>query len=177
MTGTNNEQKMKREFTDFINAEPAAPGQKLDEVIINRVKKDLHPAAWKVYGKFTLVEAVSGLLTLTICPQFGFGFGRHNEFLHALHTKTPPVVFYMLCGLFFVSLGAILSGLILNRVEIRAVGNNKYLYFAVYSVLTYTTLMALGAEFFVVSSLVWILGALLGNILSFEAIIRLRQAT
>ncbi len=177
MTKTNNEKKMIHEFADFIEAEPVSPGRELDNSIINRVKKDLRPAAWKVYGKFTLVEAAAGLLTLTICPQFGLGFGQHNEFLHTLHTATPPVIFYLICGLFFVSLGAVLSGLILTRVEIRTVGNNKYLYFAVYSVLAYLTLMVLGAEFFVVSSLVWILGALLGNILSFETIIRLRQAT
>lgn len=138
------------------------------------MRNDLHPAWWKVYGKFTLVEVTAGLATLTICPQFGIGFSQHNQFLHTLHSSTPPIVFYMLCGLFFVVLGGSLGGLVLNRAEIRTVGHSKYLFFAAYSVLAYLIFVALGAEAFVVSSLAWILGALLGNLLGFETVIRLR---
>lgn len=177
MKETNYEQQMKHEFSEFIEAEPVAPGKQVDETILNRVQKDLCPATWKVYSKFTLVEVAAGLTTLTICPQFGLGFGQHNQFLHSLHSSTSPAIFYLLCGLFFVTLGAGLSGLILNREEVRTVGNNKYLYFVVYSFLAYFCLMTLGSQAFVVSSLVWVLGALLGNILAFEAIVRLRHVT
>ncbi len=171
------EQELLQEFAEFVDAEQIAPGGRLDETVLRMVRKDLRPALWKIYGKLTLVEATAGLLTLTICPQFGFGFGQHNQFLHALHSSTPPAVFYLLCGLFFVLLGATLGGLILNRAEIRTTGRSRYLYFAVYSILAFLILVALGTEAFVISALVWILGALLGNILGFEAAIRLRQAT
>ncbi len=172
-----NEQETLQEFTYFIESEQIVPGDHLDGAVLNMVRKELRPALWKVYGKLTLVEATAGLLTLTICPQFGFGFGQHNQFLHALHSSTPPAVFYLLCGLFFVIFGATLGGLILNQAEIRTVGRSRYFYFAVYSVLAFLILLALGTEAFVISSLVWILGALLGNILGFEAAIRLRQVT
>ncbi len=171
------ELELSKKFTDFIESEQVAPNDRLDGAVLNMVRKELRPALWKVYGKLTLVEATAGLLTLTICPQFGFGLGQHNQFLHALHSSTPPAVFYLLCGLFFVLIGATLGGLLLNRAEIRTIGRSRYFYFAVYSVLAFLLLLALGTEAFVVSSLVWILGALLGNILGFEAAIRLRQAT
>jgi len=174
---TKTEHEVMREFAEFVETEPVAPGRQLDEAIFNRVRKDLRPYLWKVYTKLTLVEVAAGLLTLTICPQFGLGFGQHNELLHALHASTPPVVFYLLCGLFFVLLGATLGGLVLNRDEIRTVGNSRYFYFAVYSVLAYLIFVVLGKEVFVVSSLVWIVGALLGNVLGFEAVIRMRHAT
>jgi hypothetical protein len=140
------------------------------------VGKDLRLPLWKVYTKFTIVEVTAGLLTLTICPQFGLGFGQHNEFLHALHVAASPVIFYLLCGLFFVILGAALGGLVLNRDEIRSFCNNDNWYFAGYCILTYLTLVALGAEVFVLSSLTWMLGAMLGNLFGFGAVIRLRQA-
>lgn len=171
------EQESLQEFTDFIETEQIAPGDRLDETVLSMVRKDLRPALWKTYGKLTLVEVTAGLLTLTLCPQFGFGFAQHNQFLHALHSSTPPAVFYLLCGLFFVIFGATLGGLILNRAEIRTAGRSRYLYFTVYSVLAFLILLALGPEAFVVSTLAWILGALLGNILGFEVAIRLRQAT
>ncbi|MGK2907211.1 MAG: hypothetical protein ACSLFH_12830, partial [Desulfuromonadales bacterium] len=82
---------------------------------------------------------------------------------------------YLLCGLIFVSFGAGLGGVVLTRAEIRTLGQQKYLYFAVYSLLTYLGLLVLGSEAFVISSLIWVLGALLGNVLTFTAVTRLRQ--
>lgn len=177
MKKINNEQQMMHEFAEFIEADPVTPGEKMDKAILRLVEKDLRPARWKVYSKFTLVEVGAGLATLTVCPQFGLGFGQHNQFLHTLHASTPPVIYYLLCGLFFVIFGAGLSGLVLNREEVRTVGNNKYLYFVVYSFLAYFCLVTLGSQAFVASMLAWVLGALLGNILAFEAVVRLRHAT
>ncbi|MGK2907080.1 MAG: hypothetical protein ACSLFH_12130, partial [Desulfuromonadales bacterium] len=136
MTKTKDEQQMEQEFAEFIAAEPLAPATALDEVILQRVARDLCPARWKIWARLTLIEVTAGLLTLTICPQFGLGFGQHNEFLHALHAATTPLVFYLLCGLIFVSFGAGLGGVVLTRAEIRTLGQQKYLYFAVYSLLT-----------------------------------------
>lgn len=175
MEETKFEQALLKEFAEFIDAKPAAPGEPADAAILRMVGRDLRPALWKVYTKFTIVEVAAGLLTLTICPQFGLGFSRHNEFLHALHLATLPVVFYLLCGLFFVILGSALGGLVLNRDEIRNFRNNDNWYFAGYSILAYLTLVALGFEVFVLSSLAWMLGAMLGNLLGFGAVIRLRQ--
>jgi len=172
-----NEQEIFREFADFIETAQKAPGERLDAAVLGRVRTDLGPALWKIYTKFSLIETTAGLLTLTICPQFGLGLAPDNQFLHALHSSTPPALFYLLCGLFFVIFGAALGGLILNRAEISRVGSSKYLYFAIYSVSSYLIIVTLGPEAFVVSSLVWILGAVLGSILGFEAIVRLRHAT
>lgn len=176
MKRTKEEQKMRQEFSDFIDTEQIAPGKHLDEAVLSRVKKDLQPAWWMIYGKLTLIQVTAGLATLTICPQFGFGFGQHNQFLHDLHLATSPIVFYLLCGLFFVILGATLGGLILNRAEIRTLGDSKYLYFAVYSILAFLILLSLGTEAFIASSMVWMLGAFLGNVFGFAAGIRFRHA-
>ncbi|HKL26260.1 MAG TPA: hypothetical protein VJ910_08570 [Desulfuromonadales bacterium] len=175
MKKTTSEHELRQEFVDFIETKPVSPGKHVDQAILAKVRNDLQPALWRVYGKFTLVQAAAGFATLAVCPQFGLGFGQH-EFLHALHSTTPSAIYYFLCGLFFVVLGAALAGLILSREEIRAVYNSKYVYFFGYSVLAYLIFVALGAEAFVVSSLVWIVGALLGNILGFGTIVRLREA-
>lgn len=175
MTKTKDEQQLEQEFAEFIAAEPLAPASALDKVILQHVSRDLCPARWKIWARLTLVEVTAGLLTLTLCPQFGLGFGQHNGFLHALHAATTPLVFYLLCGLIFVSFGAGLGALVLTRAEILTLGQQKYLYFTVYSLLSYFGLVILGSEAFVIISLVWVLGALLGNILIFAAIIRLRQ--
>lgn len=176
MKKTDSEQEIFKEFVKFIEVDPVAPSIKIDKAVVEMVAKDLQVGLCKVFGKLTLIAVASGLLTLTVCPQFGLGAGRHNEFLHALHAATPPFVFYLLCGLFFVLLGAVLSGLVLSQTEIRTLGNRKYAYLGGYSVIAYLILMGLGAEAFVAGSLFWMLGALLGNLLGFESVIRMRFA-
>jgi hypothetical protein len=176
MKKTDSEQQILREFVEFIEVDPAAPSKRADKTVLAMVAKDLQPALRTVFGKLTLIEVACGLSTLAICPQFGLGVGQHSEFIHALHAATPPVVFYLLCGLFFVSIGAVLSGLILNKTEIRTLGNSKYSYFFGYSVMAYLVLVGLGAEAFVAGSMFWMLGALLGNVLGFESVIRMRFA-
>ena len=96
--------------------------------------------------------------------------------MHFAGALVCAAFFYILCGLFFVITGGALSGIVLSRDEIHSIATARYPYFAAYAVMMYVVLIAFGAEVFVVSSLTWMLGALLGNILSFEAMIRLRHA-
>ncbi len=167
---------MKQEFAEFVTVEPLAPATVLDEMIIKRVTRDLRPLWWKTWGKLTLVEVAAGMLTLILCPQFGLGF-QHNELLHTLHSATTQPIFYLLCGLIFVSLGAALGGLVLPRAAIRSFGGQKYLYFILYTLLAYLALVTLGSEAFVLSSLVWMVGGMLGNLVTFSAVVRLRLHT
>jgi hypothetical protein len=113
---------------------------------------------------------------LAVCPQFGLGSGSHNAFLHEIHAATSPALFYLLCGMLFVTLGAILSGCWLTRNEINAVGKVVNRYFAAYCVLAYVTLVTLGPEIFAASSLTWIVGALLSNVVCYGSVVRLRRA-
>ena len=176
MEKTELEQEMLQEFAEFIEADPIAPSKGMDEAVLRRVAKDLRPVPWKSFAKLTLVEVGAGLITLTLCPQFGLGFGSHLEALHRLHAATSPAVFYLLCGVLFVTFGAALGGLVLTRQEIRVVSPTRNRFFAFFSLLAYVFLLALGPEVFVASSLTWVVGAMLGNLLGYGAVIRLRQA-
>lgn len=168
------EKEMRNEFIEFIEADHFAPSEESKNAVMDMVLHDLNPAPLKVYSKFALIQTSSGLLTLAVCPQFGVGTGQHDEFLHSIHAAMPPVVFYLLCGVFFVLLGAVVSGLILNRSELKTIGNMKFACFAIFGVLAYLALVALGTEEFVANSLVWIAGAFFGNIFGFELATRLQ---
>jgi len=163
------------EFVEFVEAAPIAPGQRTDLAVLRMVEKDFHPDPWMVYTKFTLIEVASGLLTLTVCPQFGLGFSQPHPVMDTLHAAMPPTIFYLFCGLFFVILGSTMSALVLSRHEIRTLGKNRFPYFAVYSTLAYLSFLNLGTGFFVASSLGWVFGAMLGNVGGFEVVTRLRK--
>lgn len=177
MKKTDSEQDMLGEFAEFIDADPATPAKAVDAAVLAMVAQDLRPAPWKIFAKLTLVEVATGLVTLALCPQFGLGFGSHSEFLHHLHAATSQAIFFLLCGLLFVTFGAVLGGRVLSRPEIRAVSRSRNRFFAGYSLLAYGVLVTLGPEEFVVSSLTWVVGALLGNLLGYAAGVQLRQVT
>lgn len=165
-----------REFTDFISAEPVTPRRATDEAVFRLVEKTIRPSLLPILGKLTLVQAAAGLGTLALCPQFEIGFGAHNEVLHALHAWTGPALLYLFCGVFFVLLGAALGGTLLRPDEMKVLGKGKYLYFVAYSAVALAIFVALGAEVLLVGSLLWLGGAVLGNMIGLAMGARLRTA-
>lgn len=169
------ETELLREFAEFVEAAPSTPSQATEQAILQRVAAELRPPRWKIFTRLGLLQTVCGLLTLTLCPQFGLGFGTHQVLLHSSHAALPPAAFYLVCGVFFVSLGAFFSGLLLRRSELRALGGLPWGFFLGYGSVAYGVLLALGNEAFLVASLTWIAGTVLGNALGFAATTRLRQ--
>ncbi|MFT7184698.1 MAG: hypothetical protein ACI84K_000064 [Pseudohongiellaceae bacterium] len=155
------------EFCDFVEAEPMSPSAKTESHIMNMVQKDLCPPKPLVFGKFLFIEVFTGVITLFMCPQFGLGFGGHNEFLHSLHETFDPFTFYVICGFLFVIAGSVLSGLFLSHDEIRSIKNSKYAYYPVYALITYFMFFLLSVEILILSAIPWILGSIMGNALGF----------
>lgn len=164
-----------KEFCDFVEAEPISPPGTVDSRIIGRVHHDLVPSPWRLYLKFAVIEAGAGLATLWVCPQFGFTFSGHNTWLHSLHEQAGFFTYYLVCGLLFVVLGATLSALLLDYNELRTIRTSKYLYYLVFGVLACLAFFIAGAEILLVSTVPWIVGAYLGNLIGFGVIARFRM--
>lgn len=175
MSHKNFDKKIMKEFIKFVEADPVSSKKTIDNSIHKMVEKSLNPSIWMVFAKFFGIETAVGLATLLICPQFNIGYGSHNELFHSLHSTLPPVLFFIVCGIFFVLLGAALAGLILSRDEIRVIKKTKYTYYAIYSLTAYIIFVSLGAEVFMISSITWIFGAMTGNYVGFEAINRMKM--
>ncbi len=175
MSDNNFDKDMMEEFINFVEADPVSPKATTDNSIHKMVGKSLNPPLWTIFAKFSCIETVAGLATLLICPQFNIGFGSHNEIFHSLHSNLSPFLFFIVCGIFFVLLGAALAGLILSRDEIRKIKTTKYIYYTAYSLAVYIIFISLGAEVFLMSSIAWILGAIAGNFVGFEAITRMKM--
>jgi len=168
------EDDLMQEFVDFVETSQVLPGKTLDDRIRDRIGADLSRERWWLYGKLTLIQVAAGLATLTVCPQFGLGLG-HLPHLHDIHSALPSPLFYLICGLLFVSLGGVLSGLILSRNDLVLLQQRGCRYFIFYACCAYLALVTLGPEAFVAGSLAWIPGAVVGNTLSLALSRRLRQ--
>lgn len=170
------ERRSLKEFREFVESEPAVPSARSDALIMKKVSADLRPAQWRVFGKFAAIETVAGTATLFVCPQFGFGFGGHNEYLHALHVAVDPFTFYVVCGLLFITVGAVLCSLVLSFDEIRAIRRSKYVYYPTYALGACLLFTLVGAEVYLVNALPWILGVVVGNWIGFGFTAQLRGA-
>ncbi|MDT8423470.1 MAG: hypothetical protein RQ724_06830 [Desulfuromonadales bacterium] len=170
------EQQWQREFTDFVNASPQHPSAVTDAAVQEQITTSLHRWQWSVYARLSLVQLASGLATLILCPQFGLGFGA-PLLAHAHHDQLPPLIFYFICGLLFVSLGALLGGLLLPRHALAQLTRRRFRFCCVYALVVYLVLIGLGSDAFVVASLSWIMGATWGNSIGLSLIDHLRQPT
>lgn len=170
------EVRMLQEFCEFVQAEPVAPPSTTDALILARVKRDLQPSIGWLYAKFASIEAGAGLATLFFCPQFGFAPGGHNATFHTLHEQAGFFTFYLICGLFFVMLGAAMSALLLGYNELKTIGTSRYLYYLVFGVVAFLSFFVAGGEVLWLSAGPWILGAWLGNLLGFGIVVRARMA-
>lgn len=162
------EKQSLKEFCDFVEATPMTPSTKTKLRIMQRVEAELCPPQWLIFGKLFFIEAVTGVATLFICPQFDLGFGGHNELLHTLHEALNTFSFYLICGLIFVVLGAVISGIFLSRDEIRVINKSKYIYYLIYACTAYFIFTLFGAEVLMISLTAWILGSFMGNTIGFS---------
>lgn len=165
---TDTEKQSLKEFCDFVESTPMTPPPKTELQIMQRVEAELCPPQWLIFGKLFSIEAVTGVATLFICPQFDLGFGSHNEFLHTLHETLDPFSFYLICGLIFVVFGAVISGIFLSREEIRTINKSKYIYYLIYAFTAYFIFTLFGAEVLIISLTAWILGSFMGNAIGFS---------
>jgi hypothetical protein len=168
------ENHLLNEFCNFVDAKQVAPPVRIELKIMQMVEHDLSPSQWLVFIKFFFIQSFAGGATLFICPQFGFGFGEHNTFIHALHEELTPFLFYITCGFFFVFIGAAMSGLLLSYDEIRLIKRSKYIYYVFYSLVASLIFFTLGAEILLFSTTAWILGSIMGNSFGFELVSRVR---
>jgi len=162
------------ELRRFVDAPELSPRRETDDAVMHRAQVGQRPSSRTVVAKFLAIQFSSGLVTLSICPQFGIGGASHNGVLHALHVHAPPALYYLSCGVLFVLFGALFNGLVANRREIKAIGQGKYLFFGSYSIGAYLALLLLGSESFLLVSLFWILGGAAAHLIGFSLGGRLR---
>ncbi len=163
-----------QEFQAFLQAEEARPPQGLSEHILSQVHGDLHPSAWKILGKLSLIHLVVANLTLLFCPQFGVGWTKHLGLLSALMNLGHTVCMAS-CGMIFVGLSLLAASLLLYPEELRALRKKAAFQVASISLLSLAVLICFGATMVWTVGLAWFGGALLGGLVSVELVFRTRR--
>ena len=145
----------------------------LNEKIKSHVHNELHPKLSYLIAKVFAIHVGTAVLTLSLCPQFGFKF-----FNLPFNLMNSFMIFGMpfcnfLCGLFFTSTSMMMVSFLLKRDELRALKFQKSLTtgFLILSSLGFFSIM--NPTLFLEFSFLWLFGAILGVIITLETSSRL----
>lgn len=152
-----------KDYQEFLQAESVSPPKGLGENIFKAVSADLTPSAWKVFSKLSLIHFLSALLTLSICPQFGFRVFGSGHGLMGVFMNLGPYGCMAACGSFFLGTSVLAAVFTLQTEEIKTLRKYSWVQIATLAMLSFGAFLMIGAEEIVFSfALTWIAGTFLG---------------
>lgn len=136
------------------------------------VLSDLSPSFLRVLAKLGVIHVLTSLVTLSICPQFGFrlwgeGMGLMNVFM-----RLGEVGCALACGIFFLGASLLLASVILKRAEWRTIRNHRLLTVTALLLPSLGFFRIMDGVFFLEFSLGWLIGAGFAGIFLLEGVWR-----
>jgi hypothetical protein len=158
-----------RELLEFVNSDPVLPPATLTEKLKITVSQDMRPAMWKIFSKLAGMQAACATLTLFICPQFEIGFAKHDYLAHLVQ-HSEGFGFMIVCGMIFLSGGAVIAPIFFNQAEMKAIEKSVLIYFPTVAFLAVMLFYSLGANIYWSLALPWFFGGTLGSVIGFELV-------
>ena len=140
----------------------------VNDKILSTVKNKLHPKISLLLVKLLLIHTSTALITLSLCPQFGFKlFKLPINLMYSFMILGMPVCNF-LCGLFFTTTSMIVASIILERDELRALKFKKTLAAGSLLLASIGFFSIMNPQLFVEFSILWLIGAFSGIVLTLE---------
>ncbi len=170
----NNEKQLKDEFKDFLELSEENVSLLVAQTIKQKIYQELHPSLIMIFIILTGIQLVAGTFSLALCNQFGMNpfqtsFSLSEYFMHYGHT------FCMFCcGLLFLSVGPLCAGFFLSRDQIRVLRQKIFIFIPLITLSSLTLFLLLGAMERWEIVIAWLVGALIGGIVTTEIHFRVR---
>jgi hypothetical protein len=167
--------KLDQEYKLFLEDDSLATNT-AHTALFKRVHADLNPSVFKVFSKLVSIHIAVAAITLSICPQFGFrifgdGMGLMHYFMR-LGSFGCPVA----CGSFFMGLSVLFACFILKGEEVRKIKKTWILQFGILALLSLGFFIMIDSDLILGFALAWLLGGMLGSLISLEIGWRVKYA-
>ena len=162
-----------KEF-DAVEEHRVPPG--LSERIQRPIHADLNPSPAGTFLKLASLVAVTGTVSLLVCPQFGLSFTHNRLGLMHYFMTLGPYLCMVACGSVFLGSGALLASIVLTPAEVKLIRRNRVLYFPALAAAALGSFICAGAEMLAFMAGYWFVGSALGAIAVFELGNRARLA-
>lgn len=140
----------------------------INQKILADIKSRLNPDIKILFLKFFVVHLFTALLTLSICPQFGFAIFRTRLDLMDLFMKVSPHFCDFACGAFFTTVSMSSALLILSRDELQLLTHKKIPAVAMVILSSIGFLIMLNPQLFLQFTTLWLIGCIVGAWLSLD---------
>ncbi len=154
----------KQDFQIFLSSSEVTPPLSLREKIIGMVERDLNPSLQSVFFKVLAVHAVTSLISLSLCSQFGIRALPVLDLMNSVMKIAGESLCMVFCGALYLGFSALVISFMLRIEELRLVQKHKFLQVSFLSGASLGVFLCLGAEVLWGPSLLWLLGSLAGGI-------------
>ncbi len=166
------------EFNSFMEEESVTPPLRIKDLVHEQIFRDLNPASWKISLKMVTVMLITLPLNLFLCPQFGMGFLEASGLRSVLMPYIMIFGIYgcmALCGAIFIGTTTLIASFVFRPEEVKVIRSQRILQLSFLSLLALGSFVCFGADVFLSTGLVWLLGAVLGGAASLELGWRVRE--
>ena len=157
------------EFKEFMEEPDLHPSASLSEKVLTEIHRKLNPNSWLVFSRLSLIHFFSGLITLSVCPQFGINLFGTDLGLVKVFYRFGTYGCVTACGAFFIIMTTVLALIALRPEEIKKVRQLWLLQIAALSLLSLGVFLMLDADILWSFATFWIMGGLLGGLVTLEA--------
>lgn len=114
-------------FLEFMNPSVETP-RSLRHQVLQQIQKKLSPSFFDSFQKFFASQALAGVATLFICPQFGSGFTKDggHHFIHVVMSYGHWAC-AAFCATVFMGFGSVIALLVLSQSEMSALRQKAWL--------------------------------------------------
>lgn len=160
--------KKQIEYNRFLTSKEIPLPIDVEAQSLNHVKEKLDPSFLMLFMKLGLIQTFLGALTMLICPQYGIAFSEYDIMYDFFQTYLGPYGCMIGCGVTFTSIAALTSSLTLTKAEIKKIFNYQWFIFPITAIFFMTIFTTLVQEFYLNVSMLWLTGALIGYLISFD---------
>lgn len=164
---------LSKDIQDFQHLSERMP-ESLQQKIKAQVHKELNPSFRQIFFKLLIVQIVITPFLLIICPQFELGFFPHS-FLGAIFMKWGETYCNLACGSLFLGAGFLVCSFILSDDELRVFRKNRFITPNILALISLTFFVIFGVKFQFFMFIVWLIGAVITSIISFEIVFWIRS--
>lgn len=164
------------DYNDFLSCDCQPPKNTSDQVL-RSIGKLIKPSPYNVFSKVLGIHVVIGVLSLSICHQFGLNpFNTERSLADWFMTVGGHHFCMVLCGVISIALSVLAAGLFLTVEEVRAFRKTEILQFLTLGILTLGSFALFGAEVTIGFGGLWLLGLFLGGFATTEIVLKLKVA-
>lgn len=161
-------EEMNKDYQEFMDSKEVNPPQRIRDHIFSVVHRDLNPNPWQIFAKLSLIHFFVGVVTLSLCPQFGVRVFGDGMGLMRFFTSLGTYGCMAACGAFFVGTSLLVAAFMLNRDELRALKKYRLLQVSAITLLSMGAFIMADAEILFWFGLAWVFGSMIGGLAMLE---------